>query len=104
MLHIDIKSKGKACLLWIERNTNRRELLIEAFLQSFCDFPLLNRKFCILKLESQHMQVDGFLELSHFSPEGLSDFSISGELGDKSVLAVDQKASREKTGRSEGKC
>lgn len=44
------------------------------------------------------------LERSHFSPEGLSDFSISGELGDKSVLAVDQKASREKTGRSEGKC
>lgn len=44
------------------------------------------------------------LELSPFSPEGLSGFSISGELEDKSVLAVDQKASRERRGRSEGKC
>lgn len=39
------------------------------------------------------------LELSPFkSPEGLSGFSISGELED-SVLAVDQKASRERTRR-----
>lgn len=45
-----------------------------------------------------------FFKLSNFSPEGPSVFSISGELGDKSVLAVDQKASRERTGRSEGKC
>lgn len=42
------------------------------------------------------MHVDGFLKLSNFSPEGPSLFSISGELGDKSVLAVDQKASRER--------
>lgn len=42
------------------------------------------------------------LELSPFSPEGLSGFSISSELED-SVLAVDQKASRERRGKSEGK-
>lgn len=39
-----------------------------------------------------------------FSPEALSGFRVSGELEDKSVLAVDQKASRERRGRSEGKC
>lgn len=49
------------------------------------------------------MHEHGFLKLSDLSPEGLSVFSISGELGDKSILAVDQKASRERTGRSEGK-
>lgn len=42
------------------------------------------------------------LELSSFSPEGLSGFSISGELEDKSVLAADQKASRERRGSSKG--
>lgn len=42
------------------------------------------------------------LELCPFSPEGLSGFSISGKLED-SVLAVGQKASRKKRGRSEGK-
>lgn len=50
------------------------------------------------------MHVDGFWSFPPFSPEGLSGFSISGELEDKSVLAVDQKASREKRGRGEGKC
>lgn len=50
------------------------------------------------------MHVDGFLKFSNFNPEGPSVFSTSGELGDKSVLAVDQKASRERTGRREGKC
>lgn len=50
------------------------------------------------------MHVDGFWSFPLFSPEGLSGFSISSELEGESVLAVDQKASRERTGRSEGKC
>lgn len=47
------------------------------------------------------MHVDGFLKLPTLVQNGPSVFSISGELEDECVLAVDQKASRERTGRSE---
>lgn len=46
------------------------------------------------------MHVVGVWSFSHFSPKALSGFSISGELED-SVLAVDQKASRERRGSGE---
>lgn len=48
------------------------------------------------------MHVDGFLELSPFSPEGLSGFSISGELEDRVFLQLIRKPVER--GRSEGKC
>lgn len=63
--------------------------------EMFCDIPLLNWKFCDLKAASQTcyrgMHADGFLELSPFSPEGLSGFSISVELEDRVFLQLIRK-------------
>lgn len=85
----------------MERNTNRRRFADWRAFESLCDFPLLNDKCCCLKLESQTHACRWICDASNFSPVGPSVFSISGELEDKCVLAVDQKASRERTGRSE---
>ena len=64
----------------------------------FCQIPLLNRKFCDFFFSKKGsntcysgMHVDGILELSPFSPEGLSGFSISGELEDRVFLQLIRK-------------
>lgn len=58
MLHIDIKSKGKACLSWLEKQyQNRVLLLIGALLYCFVIFLFLIENFVIWKLDPKHATV-----------------------------------------------
>lgn len=93
-----LKVKGKACLLWLEKKYQLKIAVDWITLVLFCGIPLLNWNFFDLKAGSQHMlqwhAYRWILELSPFSPEGLSGFSISSELEDRVFLQLRKPVER----------